>query len=246
MESFVLNKSVLSEAEKNEILWALQGMDAVQAADNGPTIQKLKSLFGDHTVNWVQIDFTNWNNKRKEEFEQLKQAVLQKQVLMIHYFNTQGEEGTRYIEPLQLCFKNHSWYLRAYCREAEGIRLFKLNRIREIKRCQETFMRELIPETGNDALYEWTPKQEDRILIQCRIAASQAFRVYDEFDDEQIIKQADGSFLVTWNCFDDAWLYRYILSYGAAIKVLAPELICRKFKSELLKLLDIYQSSLGN
>ncbi|MBU3110021.1 helix-turn-helix transcriptional regulator [Clostridium lacusfryxellense] len=60
LENFVLNKSVLSENEQNEILVALQSLTATGYPSIDITLSKLSSLFKKGDNNWIEVDFTNW------------------------------------------------------------------------------------------------------------------------------------------------------------------------------------------
>lgn len=46
MDNFILDKSVLSDMERQEILWGLQGLNAVKAADNDEVLSRMRSLLG--------------------------------------------------------------------------------------------------------------------------------------------------------------------------------------------------------
>ena len=57
------------------------------------------------------------------------------------------------------------------------------------------------------------------------------YRVYDEFDDNVVEKQPDGSFIITVTWPEDNWVYGTILSFGEHIEILEPEHI-RKICAE--------------
>jgi predicted DNA-binding transcriptional regulator YafY len=66
LENFVLDRSVLSEAEQREILSALRGLAAVHMPDMDRTIlEKLGGIFRKETVNWVDIDFSGWEGRQE-------------------------------------------------------------------------------------------------------------------------------------------------------------------------------------
>ena len=49
------------------------------------------------------------------------------------------------------------------------------------------------------------------------------FRVYDEFDERDVVRCEDGSFMIATSIPKGDWLYHYILSFGTAIEVIEPE-----------------------
>ncbi|MDR0286975.1 MAG: HTH domain-containing protein, partial [Clostridiales bacterium] len=60
LPEFVLNKSILSEQEQNEILSALQGLSTVKTAETDQVLKKLSTIFNKNTVNWLDVDFSDW------------------------------------------------------------------------------------------------------------------------------------------------------------------------------------------
>lgn len=64
------------------------------------------------------------------------------------------------------------------------MRIFKLTRIKNIVLLDEHFDRQYLEE--NDATYE--NYLNSNIEVVLKISSSQAFRIFDEFDDEQLKK----------------------------------------------------------
>lgn len=63
MDGFVLDKAVLSEEEKQEILAALQSINSAQNISSSQTLQKLSAIFNLGSENWFEVDFSRWGNK---------------------------------------------------------------------------------------------------------------------------------------------------------------------------------------
>ncbi|MHB8065053.1 MAG: helix-turn-helix transcriptional regulator, partial [Ruminiclostridium sp.] len=64
-----------------------------------------------------------------------------------------------------------------------------------------------------------------------------AYRVYDEFNENDIVKNVDGSFDITVSYPEDDWVYGYILSFGSFAKVIEPkhirDIVRRKLEDSL-------------
>ena len=60
MQDFVLNKSLLSEQEKEQILMALQGISATEHNQTDELLMKLRGLFQSKVTNWIEVDFSEW------------------------------------------------------------------------------------------------------------------------------------------------------------------------------------------
>lgn len=234
LDEYVLNKTILSEEEQNQILFALQGMKKVKGQDEKDILEKLSILFNKKINDWIKIDFSNWGNIQEERFDMIKSAILNKQLVQFTYYNSNREESKRTVEPLQIWFKNKSWYLVSYCKLKQDYRIFKIARIKEVKILQEHFERELPKEEDNE-------KYNFKIIeLELEISKAMTYRVYDEFESKEITKKEDGSFIIKVKYPENEWVYGYILSFGEHIKVLSPIKAKNIIKDKLEKTLKNY------
>ena len=233
LDNFVLDKSILSEEEQNQIIFALQSLEKLDKNSEKKALEKMSRLFHKQARNWIEIDFSNWDNENKK-FERIKQAILNRQVIEFTYFNSYGEERKRQVEPLQIWFKDKAWYIKAFCRVKQDYRIFKIARIREIKILDEIFERELPQEQ------ERKPYDIKFISLKLEISKEKAYRVYDEFEKESITQKEDGNFIIHVNYPENDWVYEYILSFGEYIKVIAPEYAKDIVKEKIQKMIKNY------
>lgn len=238
LDNFVLNKSVFSKGEQNEIIAALQSLSAVNYPEADRVLSKLSNIFDSKSNDWIEIDFSGWGNSKQEMLASIKNAVINKKVISFEYYNTYREKALRTVEPLQLLFKGKAWYLKAFCRAKRSMRLFKLSRIKNIQILDEHFNRQL----ENEASVAFDIGPDKNIVdIMMKIHSSQAYRVYDEFDDAQISLNEDGSFTICVSYPEDEWVYGYILSFGMYAEVIEPARIKKIIKEQLEKTLDFYR-----
>lgn len=237
LDSFILNKSILSEDEQNEILCALKSLQATNYKDNNSVLSKLSNLFGTTNTNWIEIDFSGWNSNSEENFSLLKHAILNTKVVSFDYYSSYGEKTTRSVEPLQLWFKDKNWYLKAFCELKESYRIFRLSRIKNLFISDETFIRKL-PEIQLESRN--LEKNHDIVNLKLNINSSQSYRVYDEFDYDQITVNDDNTFTVSASYPQGEWIYSYILSFGPDATVLEPEYVRNIIKGRLNKMINKY------
>ena len=234
-QGYVLNQALLTGEERVDILSSLQALGAVGAADVKEVLGKMGAFLGDSVPEWIRIDMADWDGAAQEKFALLKQAVLQRQRVAFDYYNASSEISHRSVDPMQLCFKSRTWYLSAYCHDRQAMRLFKLNRMRQLRLLEEAALWHAM-----DAPY---PKGDGPKIQHTHIAfnldAKMAYRVYDEFEDAQIQPQPDGGFIIHTYFHEDAWVYGYLLSFGEHIRVLEPERV-------RLKLLEKLNGALNN
>ncbi len=221
LKDFMLERSLLSEREQNEILASLESVTALNAMEAEPVLTKLAALFRKKPTHWLDIDFSHWGGGTADRarFELLKQAILSWGVVTFDYYGISGQKTTRAAEPLRLLFKGLGWYLYAYCRTRGAYRLFKVGRMKNLSLTGESFA-----ERDYSAAYE----DEEPIFyskttaVVLRFNKSLAFRVYDEFDENQVALNEDGSFTVMTELPLGEWSYGYLLSYGENAEVLSP------------------------
>ena len=239
LPTFRLNKSMVSAAEKQDMLAALQALASTGASDR-ETLGKLSAFFGGRQADWVRIDFADWSGARDGLISVLKAAILNRQMLAFDYYNSSGVCAPREVCPVRLWFKSSAWYLLAYCMQKRAMRTFKLTRIKRLRVTDGAFPAEAA------ACAEIEPMQPESsvppVRFTLRIDADMAFRVYDDFEEEQIAQTADGGFLVRAAFMPGEWLTAFILSYGAHAEVVEPKALADAVRRELKKMSARYQT----
>ncbi len=258
---FVMNKTLLSESEQNEILFALQSLKAAQGADVEQILLRLSGMFKRDSVDWIDMDFSGWGggDAEKEKFNTLKRGILERRVIAFDYYNTAGEKTSRRIEPAKLRFKGGHWYIQGFCRDKKGERIFKLRRMREVRLTGEQFPGSV--STGRtetpDRRHETRPLEElsferriSPVVLELRFSPKAAYRVYDEFSPELIRRNPDDSLTVTAAYPEDEWVYGHLLSFGPDVEVLFPPHIRDILRERAFAVAEQYRrgggESLGN
>ena len=248
-EQFVLDKMLVSRREQQEILAALASLRETGAQESGGVLEKLGDFFRAEPESWVAIDFSDWSGTRKELFEQIRQAVLGRHVIQFDYYGQYGNMSSRTAEPVQLLFKDYTWYLRAFCRVRQEMRLFKVVRMKRIRVLEETF----VPGTRIKAFaqeYGRGPSENERLMeanmetcqITVQIHGKEAYRVYDRFEEEQISVLPDGNFEICMECsVVDDWIYGLILSFGPSARVVSPKEVQNEICRRISEMIDLYE-----
>lgn len=241
LEHYVLDKSVLSEREQNEILYALQSLNVTQVPEADKVLAKLSSLFKKSRTNWIEVDFSPWGSDDKgfSQFTLIKDAILSHKIIEFNYFGSSGEKTARRVEPMKLIFKTNAWYLQAFCLTRNALRMFKIVRMADVQITEDPFTQmtpEPLPDDGQE--------QETQKWIELcfNISADGAYRVYDEFKEKEITKNADGSFTIMTTLPESDWLIRYILSFGSQAEVKSPQRIRDMLQLELNRITMKYKT----
>ena len=80
------------------------------------------------------------------------------------------------------------------------------------------------------------------IRFTLRIDASMAFRVYDDFEEDQLSQAENGDFIAHAAFMPGEWLISFILGYGAHAKVLEPKALADAVCRELKKMSALYKT----
>lgn len=230
LDNFVLDKSLLSTREKEQILMALQGIIVTEPNNSDELLTKLGSLFQTKNTNWIEVDFSNWvkRNPSQDIFQLMKSAIFSRNVISFQYFSSNRESTKRRVEPLKLVFKSKDWYLYGFCLIRNDYRFFKLTRIKEMEIQAEVYSRE-IPSTCSIG------KQMDiqnAIAVTLKFDQDMAFRVYDEFA-EGVTEDKQGNLYVRTNLPDSDTLYSYLFSFADSVEIVEPENIREQVKNKL-------------
>ncbi len=242
MERFVLDRRLLSGEEQGRILAALASLRETGASQDIRILEKLETFFKAQPVDWVAIDFSDWSGRRGELFRQIREAVLGRHVMAFDYYGRYGDMTHREVEPIQLLFKEYTWYLKGFCRARGAMRLFKVLRMKRVEVWAETF------EPGPRHQEEMQGKAEapesaaepEPIEVVVRIDRREAYRVYDRFGEEEITVLPQGDFEIHTSCPLDDWLYGLILSFGPSARVLGPDWVREELERRIRQMAAVY------
>jgi len=237
LPDFVLNKSILSEREQNEILTALHGLSNIKADKTTGVLNRLSTIFNKTAANWLEVDFSDWSYAN-DYFADFKVAILERRTATFDYYNTYGEKTFRRVEPMQLWFKSSAWYVKAFCLTKMDMRLYKLTRVKNLVVTDAHFpVRDLLSDEATinaraNAQKHDTKNERMDITIKLRITPEMTYRVFDEFEEDMVEKKPDGSFIITVTYPEDNWVYGYVLSFGEYAEVLEPTHLREIIKSK--------------
>lgn len=240
LDNFIINKSLLSESEQNEILIGLQSLTAVNYPNIDNALSKMKALFNKTDYSWIEVDFSRWgsDNKEKEKFNLLKTSIIEKQIITFHYFNSYGNNSIRQVEPVKLIYKDKCWYLQGFCLSKKDYRIFKISRIKQLEITEQCFSRIHKQEQFIESdIQNYNPIIDLELFFSSHVA----YRLYDVFDENAILKNTNGTFKVTISLPEDEWLYGFIMSFGDDVEIIKPKYIRDRISERLEKALKKYK-----
>ena len=241
LEDYTVNRTTLSDSEKESILFALQTLQSTKYPEVDGVLEKLGSIFKNTAANWISVDFSPWgaNPNAYNKFIDIKTAIIQSRVIEIDYINANNQKSRRKIEPLRLIFKSQSWYLGGFCLEKQDYRTFRISRIKRVEIRNETFDRSKVHVVEERSAVREKEKLYTHVVLQFTKEA--LYRLYDDFDDNWIQDNGDGTYTLEIDFPEDEWVYGYILSFGCFVKVIEPEHIRKIIKDRSEKITEYYK-----
>ena len=231
-DSFVLDRLLLSDKEKEDIITALRSVSIVDD-HNRDTLSKLSAIFNTKSENWLEVDFSRWGNKSQDNtmFQKIKEAIISHKMLCIVYANTRGEVIERVICPLKMVYKAKSWYIKAFCMNKSDFRIFKLTRIIQARNMEKNFSLMEFPQEKKE-----TKVNYENVIL--RFPQEMAYRIYDEFEVDEINQDDNGDFIICAPMPIDEWLIGYLLSFGSKVYIIEPKYLKKIVYNEAKKICE--------
>ncbi|MBB6022048.1 putative DNA-binding transcriptional regulator YafY [Paenibacillus sp. JGP012] len=243
MDHYVMDKSLLSEDEQNEILLGLYSVSAIPHLNSARMLGRLTTLFN-HKLDWIEFEYSPWGSIPEQEvqqFNQVKQAIFASQLLSFHYVDSNGEESEETALPIKLIFKNNTWYFKGLKRDqhkTDNLLTYKIKRITELRFVPGGYERTLsapMKEENIDAgrtPAEDKPAEEQPELIQLELLFEQsvAYRVYDLLDPALIQQETNGKLRVSLQIEEGERLYSFLLSFGSKVTVIKPSAVRQELR----------------
>lgn len=231
-DSFVLDRLILSDKEKEDIITALKSVSIVDDR-NCDTLSKLSAIFNTKNEDWLEVDFSRWGNKAQDNtmFQKLKEAIISRKMLCIVYANTRGEVIERVICPLKMVYKAKNWYIKSFCMNKSNFRIFKLTRIIQARNMEKNFDPMEFPQEKKEMKVNY----ENVIL---RFPQRMAYRIYDEFEVDEIHQDDNGDFIICAPMPIDEWLIGYLLSFGSKVCIIEPKYLKKIVYNEAKKICE--------
>jgi proteasome accessory factor C len=151
----------------------------------------------------------------------VRAALDSRRALRIRYYTASRDTvADRTVDPMRLLLVEGRAYLEAWCRTAEGVRLFRLDRIDEVTELDERAAppREARPTDLSAGLFRPAPEQRVATL---RLEPDARW-VGEYYPVDGTVEAADGGAEVRMRYSDEDWMVRLVLGLGGGARVLDP------------------------
>jgi predicted DNA-binding transcriptional regulator YafY len=160
---------------------------------------------------------------REEALAVVRDGLERTRALHLHYYvPTRDERTERTVDPMRLLLVDGKWYLEAWCRRAEGVRLFRLDRVDDVVVLDEPAAP---PPQAHERDVDHGVYQPDPDSPAVRLRLSRSARWVADYypvDSVAAVDDPPGGLAVTVRTQDLAWARRLVASLGGEASVDEP------------------------
>ncbi len=238
LDNYKMDKTLLSAREMQDILAGLRSLDSVHGTNQyRQLMEKLSAGSSDFMTGnqSVLIDLSSWyRDSLTTKIGVIRHAIDQSRKLTFLYYGPNGE-GERTVEPYYLIFRWSSWYLWGFCEKRQDYRLFKLNRMAELRPTACLFQKRAapLPNVKNEDIFP------GGIRVKALFAPSCKWRLVEEFGHRSFEEQEDGRLLFQADYTNRENLMVWLMTFGDRVTLLEP----KELRGEIYALLQRMQKN---
>ena len=216
----------LTSSEATALLVALRALaetpgiadtDAVRRAQ-----AKIERSAGDAQLDGVVVGLSAGEREtRPGVHEAVHRATEQQRALWMRYYTpSRDARSDRTVDPMRLVVVDGHGYLEAWCRSAQDVRLFRLDRIDEIEVLDEPGAPppQARPVDLSEGLFPPAPEQPSAVLV---LDADTRW-VAEYYRMDEVTELDGGRARVRMRYADRAWMVRLVLGLGGRARVEDP------------------------
>ncbi|MGH3518683.1 MAG: helix-turn-helix transcriptional regulator [Haloechinothrix sp.] len=216
----------LTGSEATALLVALRALaetpgvldaDAVRRA-----IAKIEAAAGEAQPAGVVIGLGVREAERTVRTRRIVQQALTgpKAVRMRYYTASSDQVSDRVVDPMRMLIVEGNGYLEAWCRRAEAVRLFRLDRIDRVEVLGEPAAppADAVPTDVSAGLFAPAPDQSEAVLV----LDPDARWVAEYYSCEELDELDGGRLRVRMRYGDESWMVRLVLGLGGEAVIEEP------------------------
>jgi proteasome accessory factor C len=231
----------LAADEASALLVALRMLAEVPSSDSAVArlIAKIEGAAGvtaaPSSQVMVQVDSPNVRGLAAK----ITTALTARSRLHLRYYGPKRDEATeRDVDPMRLLVVEGRTYLEGWCRRAEGVRLFRLDRVLDLD------VLDAPAEVPDEAEHKdvdsglFTPSESDeRVELELSPLARW---VTEDYPCESVTELGDGRLSVVLRTPDTRWVRRLALRLGEDGRVVAPAALADEVRAAATAALALY------
>ncbi|MGL4847541.1 MAG: helix-turn-helix transcriptional regulator [Clostridium sp.] len=237
IDTYKVNKASMTKGEVALLKSLLDGINETYKNKEVISLIDKFSLVEEENKNNFLIDFSKWGKGKEitEKINLLDHAINKNNYIEFEYSNMNGEKTKRKVEGYKIIFKALHWYIYAYCLEKKEMRIFKLDRIKNLNILKENFEEREI-ETEN--LFK---EEIEKIEIKLKVSKEIKNAIEENFSDYEILKEEENEMIIKVKFPYSRWIDSMILGFGDKLEVLEPIFLREKIKKKIFNMQKRYE-----
>jgi proteasome accessory factor C len=228
----------LTAAEATALLVALRALADTPGVTDTAAVQralaKVEAAVGQAQPAGVVVGLSVRDSEATAEVRDAARDALQRgRALHIRYYTASRDEITeRTVDPMRLLLVEGRSYLEAWCRSAEGVRLFRLDRVDDVRVLDEPAAPppHAQPTDVSEGLFRPAPGQRTAQLV----LAPDARWVAEYYPVEETTELRGGRLRIRMRYADTAWMVRLLLGLGGEVAVEEPADLAQQVREQAL------------
>jgi len=184
----------------------------------------------------------------KEILQQLNEAAVNKRTVEMVYFTmSRGQATRRRVDPYKIWFFDGSFYLAAHCHLRGEVRLFAVDRIREMRQTAESFQipADFCMEDFMGPSFGVFRGERQKVRLWFAADAAGYIREKTWHPSQKVVQNDDGSLIFEAEVAGTEEIKFWILSWGSRVRVMEPESLKRQIAAEAAAVVKGYGNQGG-
>jgi proteasome accessory factor C len=168
----------------------------------------------------------------------LQKAIDERRALRMRYYSASRDEtGERTVDPVRLFEADGRNYLEAWCRQAEGMRVFRFDRMEDVVLLDVPAR---VPEDAQvrDLSEGVFQPASEHLLVDLRLGRAYAW-VADYYPADDVTDEGD-QVRVSLRVADPGWVRALVLGSAGQVEILSPDWLAEGIRNEAVRALAAY------
>ena len=178
----------------------------------------------------------------------VREAVRAEKALVIEYYSASRDQlSSRVVDPIRILLVGDHSYLEAWSREAEGVRLFRFDRIVDAGVLDERSAppEPVLQNPPDTSLFNPESETETRLPSATLRIAPEASWIVDYYPLREVRELPDGHFEAEMTYGTEEWMTRLVLGLGDVVTVLAPVELADRVRTAAQAAVSAYQTAMA-
>nr|WP_042192006.1 YafY family protein [Kibdelosporangium sp. MJ126-NF4]CEL20425.1 FIG019733: possible DNA-binding protein [Kibdelosporangium sp. MJ126-NF4]CTQ97650.1 FIG019733: possible DNA-binding protein [Kibdelosporangium sp. MJ126-NF4] len=233
----------LTGAEATALLVALRALGETPGVVDGEAVRravaKIETAAGLAQPAGVVVGLGVREGEDTAEVRRIVQGALTAQkALRITYYTASKDEITeRTVDPMRLLIVEGRSYLEAWCRRADAVRLFRLDRVDEVTQLGEPAAPPPYAEPTDVSSGLFTPQPDQ--LVATLVLEPDARWLAEYYPVEDVEELEGGRIRVRMRYTDRSWMVRLLLGQGGELRVESPPDLADQLRTRARQALEL-------